>query len=230
MRRKKQDVEEEDSEDWLATYADAITLLMAFFVMLVSFSKVDIPMFEQVQAGIKEYVGGQDDPTKTPIFELQSILSTSIEEEDSLPPESVDVGFDDVGVVINFGSGSFFEDGSANLSDPAKLILKKIKRELQETPYDLFMVDIEGHTDSDPIADTSIYPSNWELSAARAASVVRYLISQGMDAYRMKASGYADTKPKVPEKDVMGNSLPENKAQNRRVSIRLFPGFANEAF
>ncbi len=227
--RRPPEPEEDNSEDWMATYADAITLLMAFFVMLVSFSKIDIPMFEQVQAGIKEYIGGEVE-TESPIFELQSLIQSAVLEAEEIPPESVDVGFDDVGVVIDFGSGSFFKKGTTELTDEAKLVLGKIKRELQEPPYDLFMVDIEGHTDSDPLQPSALYPSNWELSAGRAAAVVRFLISKGMDAHRMKASGYADTKPKVPEKDVMGNSLPENKAKNRRVSIRLFPGFANAAY
>ncbi|MDX1738269.1 MAG: flagellar motor protein MotB [Alphaproteobacteria bacterium] len=227
LRRKTEAEDDGDSEDWLATYADAITLLMAFFVMLVSFSKVDLPMFEQVQAGIKEYVGGEEDPTKTPIFELQSIISSAVQDADDIPPESIDVGFDDEGVVIDFGSGSFFEKGTATIVEPAKLILKKIRRELQEPPYDLFMVDVEGHTDSDPLPGSSAYPSNWELSAARAAAVVRFLIGDGIDPERMKASGYANTKPKVKEEDVMGNPLPENKAINRRVTIRLFPAFVN---
>lgn len=225
MNRRPPEPEEDNSEDWIATYADAITLLMAFFVMLVSFSKIDIPMFEKVQAGIQEYIGG-DAQDETPIFELQSLIQSAVLEAEEIPPESVDVGFDDEGVVIDFGSASFFKPGTAELLDGAELVLGKIKRELQEPPYDLFMVDIEGHTSSDPVISSSVYPSNWELSASRAATVVRFLIEQGMDSNRMKASGYANTKTKVPEKDVMGNSLPENKAQNERVTIRLFPGFA----
>lgn len=224
MGRRPPEPEEDNTEDWMATYADAITLLMAFFVMLVSFSKIDIPMFEQVQAGIQEYIGG-DAQDETPIFELQSIIQSAVLEAEEIPPESVDVGFDDEGVVIDFGSGAFFKPGSAELLEGAELVLGKIKRELQDAPYDLFMVDIEGHTSSDPVLNGSVYPSNWELSASRAATVVRFLIEQGMDSNRMKASGYANTKPKVPEKDVMGNSLPENKAKNQRVTIRLFPGY-----
>jgi len=220
-RRRKPAVNEEEGEDWLATYADAITLLMAFFVMLVSFSKVELPLFEQVQAGIKEELGGQVDSDK-PIFSLHSKIQQIVEDTDDVPPEAVDVGFDDEGVVIDFASGSFFEPGSAQLTEQAKLILGKLKRELEVPPYDLFFVDAEGHTDDVPIS-TEKFPSNWELSAARAAAVVRHFIERGMEPNRLKAAGYADTKPKVPNLDIMEEPIPENRAANRRVTVRLHP-------
>jgi chemotaxis protein MotB len=220
-RRRGQVQSEDDGEDWLATYADAITLLMAFFVMLVSFSKVELPLFEQVQAGIKEELGGQIDSDK-PIFSLHSKVQQIIEDTDDIPPEAVDVGFDDEGVVIDFASGSFFEPGSAMLTEPAKLVLGKVKRELEVPPYDLFFVDVEGHTDDVPI-ETDRFPSNWELSASRAAAVVRHFIERGMEPNRLKAAGYADTKPKVPNRDIMEEPIPENRAKNRRVSVRLHP-------
>ncbi|MEQ8603863.1 MAG: flagellar motor protein MotB [Marivibrio sp.] len=220
-RRRPPAANDEDGEDWLATYADAITLLMAFFVMLVSFSKVELPLFEQVQAGIKEELGGQVDSDK-PIFSLHSKVQQIVEDTDDVPPEAVDVGFDDEGVVIDFASGSFFEPGSAQLTEQAKLILGKLKRELEVPPYDLFFVDAEGHTDDVPIS-TEKFPSNWELSAARAAAVVRHFIDRGMEPNRLKAAGYADTKPKVPNKDIMEEPIPENRAINRRVTVRLHP-------
>jgi chemotaxis protein MotB len=194
---------------------------MAFFVMLVSFSKVELPLFEQVQAGIKEELGGQIDSDK-PIFSLHSKVQQIIEDTDDIPPEAVDVGFDDEGVVIDFASGSFFEPGSAMLTEPAKLVLGKVKRELEVPPYDLFFVDVEGHTDDVPI-ETDRFPSNWELSASRAAAVVRHFIERGMEPNRLKAAGYADTKPKVPNRDIMEEPIPENRAKNRRVSVRLHP-------
>lgn len=220
-RRRRQQETEENSEDWLATYADAITLLMAFFVMLVSFSKVELPLFEQVQAGIKEELGGQVDSEK-PIFQLHSKMQRIIQDTDDVPPEAVDVGFDDAGVVIDFASGSFFEPGSATLTGTAELILGKVKRELEVPPYDLFFIDVEGHTDDVPIS-TERFPSNWELSASRAAAVVRHFIERGMAPDRLKAAGYADTKPKVPNLDILEEPIPENRSINRRVSVRLHP-------
>ena len=220
-RRKKDSGGDEDSEDWMTTYADAITLLMAFFVMLVSFSKVDLKMFEDVQSGIEEAVGGVVD-SERPIFSLQANISAIMLDTPELPPDQVEVGFDDNGVVIDFGSGSFFKPGTAELTEAATLILGKIKRELEEPPYDLFEIDVEGHTDNDPISSPR-FPSNWELSAGRAATVVRYLIELGIPSNRLKASGFAETRPKYQNEDVLGNPIPENKKKNRRVSVRLYP-------
>ncbi len=210
-----------EQEDWLVTYADAITLLMAFFVMLVSFSKVELPQYEAVQAGIQEEFGGRQS-SEAPIFALHSQVRSMIDATPELPPEQVDVGFDDSGVVMDFANGSFFKPGSAELTETAKLVLGKLKRRLDRPPYDLFAVDVEGHTDDVPVA-SDLYPSNWELSAARAAAVVRHFIARGMTPTRLKAAGFADTQPKVPNRNVMGEPIPENRAENRRVAIRLHP-------
>lgn len=219
--RRKTDVELADEEDWILTYADAITLLMAFFVMLVSFSKVDLKRFEEVQAGIQEEIGGQVNDDK-PIFSLQSKIQAIVDTEALAPPGAVQVGFDDEGVVIDFLSGSFFNPGSVQIADWAKLVLKKISYDLSEPPYDIYFVDVEGHTDDVPISTTR-FPSNWELSAHRAASVVRYLIEIGVEANRLEASGLADTQPKAPNLDLLGEPIPENREKNRRVSVRLHP-------
>ena len=103
----------DESEDWLVTYADAITLLMAFFVMLISFSKIDLPMFEEAAAGISEEVGKRD-TTDRPIFSLLNNLN-SIVEDAEISTEDVESSFDDQGVVIEFASRSFFKSGSAQM-------------------------------------------------------------------------------------------------------------------
>ena len=209
-----------EEEDWMTTYADAITLLMAFFVMLVSFSKVDLPAFEEAMAGIKNELGREEAP-KRPMFTLQQNLN-SILEEVQIDQDEVQTGFDESGVVIDFESGSFFKPGSAELLPTAKEILVEIAYELAQSPYDLYFVDVEGHTDDAPI-NTPQFPSNWELSTARATGVVRFLIEADVQPERLKASGYADVKPKLPNKDLFGEPIPENRKKNRRISIRLHP-------
>lgn len=209
-----------EEEDWMTTYADAITLLMAFFVMLVSFSKVDLPAFEEAMAGIKNELGREEAP-KRPMFTLQQNLN-SILEEVQIDQDEVLTGFDESGVVIDFDSGSFFKPGSAELLPTAKKILVEIAYELAQSPYDLYFVDVEGHTDDAPI-NTPQFPSNWELSTARATGVVRFLIEADVQPERLKASGYADVKPKLPNKDLFGEPIPENRKKNRRISIRLHP-------
>tara|TARA_Y100000588_G_scaffold203789_1_gene217608 strand:- start:337 stop:639 length:303 start_codon:yes stop_codon:yes gene_type:complete len=100
--------------------------------------------------------------------------------------------------------------------------LLEIAYELSQSPYDLYFVDVEGHTDDAPI-NTPRFPSNWELSTARATGVVRFLISADVQPERLKAVGYADVRPKFPNRDLFGEPIPENRKKNRRISIRLHP-------
>jgi len=220
MGRRRANVPVEEDESWLTTYADAITLLMAFFVMLVSFSEVNLPAFESVMAGIKEELGQREAPER-PLFNLAQSMNQIVEELE-IDPDLVESGFDELGVVIEFESRSFFGPGSAVLLPRAKQILIEIAFELEQPPYDLYFVNVEGHTDDSPI-NTARFPSNWELSTARATGVVRFLIEAGVTPDRLKASGYADVKPKYPNRDLFGEPIPENRVKNRRISIRLHP-------
>ena len=220
MAKKFQDPPEEP-EDWISTYADAITLLLAFFVILVSFSKVNIPQFEAVQAGIKDQLGGTVDSDR-PIFSMVNQMQMILDNTPLQDPSETDVGYDDQGVVMEFATGSFFEPGSVELTSQAKTILQRVKRELELPPYDIFLIDVEGHTDDSPVS-SPYYPSNWELSAARAARVVRYFQELGFEPSWLKASGFGDTKPLVPNRSLDGEPIPENQARNRRITIRLHP-------
>jgi chemotaxis protein MotB len=83
-------------------------------------------------------------------------------------------------------------------------------------------MDVQGHTDDSPI-NTPQFPSNWELSAARASAVVRYFAEKGIATERMRATGFADTIPKVPNRDPQGNPIRVNQEENRRITIRVFP-------
>ena len=220
MGKRKPNEPAVEDESWLTTYADAITLLMAFFVMLVSFSTIDMPAFESVMAGIKEELGQREAPVR-PLFTLGQSMNQIIEDLE-IASDMVESGFDELGVVIEFESQSFFQSGSAVLLPGAEKILIEIAFELEQPPYDLYFVDIEGHTDDSPI-NTPKFPSNWELSTARATGVVRFLIESGVAPDRLKASGYADVKPKYPNRDLFGEPIPENRVKNRRMTIRLHP-------
>ncbi len=212
----------DEAEDWLVTYADAITLLMAFFVMLVSFSRIDLPMFEEVQAGIAEKIGGVTD-AQTPIFTLEAAMNEIFSEISPFPPDAIKVGFDDEGLVIDFAAGYFFNPGTAELAPGASDLLLAVRKQLEEAPYDVFKVDVEGHSSNRPPPGGSFFPSNWEMSASQAARVVRELISFGFNPEWLTATGYADTKPKLPNLDVARNPVPANQAQNERISLRLHP-------
>ncbi|NQV84471.1 MAG: OmpA family protein [Rhodospirillales bacterium] len=218
MATPKNVEEVEEKEDWLVTYADAITLLMAFMVMLLTFTKYDIPAFEEASAAIKSNLSGRD--STSPIQLLRIDVKDVVYNMQA--DQVVKVVTDDNGIVIELSSSAFFKPGSSDLRDEAMPVLEKMSQTLLAPRYQFYSIEIEGHTDDDPI-NTPRYPSNWELSASRATGIIRFLISQEMDSTRMKATGYADTQPKAPNRDANGAAIPENQEANRRVSIRVYP-------
>ena len=122
------------------------------------------------------------------------------------------------GIELEFNNSALFRVGSATIRDGIKLDAE-VGKYINDLPI-RFSVEVEGHTDDVPIK-TPRYPDNWELSAARATSVVRFLNNVGVDGKRMKAVGYADTRPKRPNKHPDGKGIPLNRAQNRRVTIQI---------
>ncbi|OYW13024.1 MAG: hypothetical protein B7X02_02975 [Rhodospirillales bacterium 12-54-5] len=123
-------------------------------------------------------------------------------------------------VSMELASDSFFEPGSADFSQKAVGVLQLAAKEIIPLAEKKIRIEVEGYTDNVPIA-TAKYPSNWELSGARASSVVRYLISQGFPAEKIRAVGYADTHPKAPNEDTAGNPIVANRGLNRRVVVKL---------
>lgn len=210
--------EEEENEDWMTTYADAITLLMAFFIMLVSFAKVDIPTFEKVAAGIRSEIGNTEipSPTELMLVDLQDVVYSMQADK------AVEVGEDDRGIIVELASSQFYRPGSAEILPQALPVLTQMAQTVMLPKYGQFVVEVEGHTDDDPIS-TPVFPSNWELSTGRATRVVRFLVDQGMDQDRLKASGYGASRPKVPNRTASGVPIPENQSENRRVVVRLYP-------
>jgi chemotaxis protein MotB len=215
--------EEEDNPDaWLVTYSDAVTLLMAFFIMLVSFSKIDIPIYEQVKAGILDQLGKHGDKAneQSPIALLKVDLQDVVFALQA--DQAVAIGTDSRGVVMELDSSAFFRPSSADIREAAIPILFNMAKTLMAPRYEPFVVEIEGHTDDDPISTTR-FPSNWELSAGRASAVVRLFVTQGLAGDKMKAIGYGETRPKLPNRNADGAPIPENQAINRRVVVRIAP-------
>jgi chemotaxis protein MotB len=121
---------------------------------------------------------------------------------------------------LDVNSAAFFDSGSATLSDAGKAALRDVAVNIKSDQFRDYQVTVEGHTDDSPIK-TAFFPSNWELSTARASAVVHFFLDQGVPAQRLRAAGYADTFPKVPNRDDAGKPLPGNQAKNRRVVIKL---------
>jgi len=216
-RYRTRELEEHVEEDWLISYADMVTLLMAFFLTMMSISKVDMSLFEQMKKGLRSEIGKEKE-VKTPLAEIKHDLDSLLTQEKKAGSVAIQLGHE--GIVMEFSSSAFYSVGKAEFNPEAKDILDKVSGAIQNITYYKFQIDVEGHTDNVPIQSLQ-FPSNWELSVARATTLVKYLIAKGIGAERLKAAGYADTKPKVPNLDGQGNPLPDNQAKNRRIVVRI---------
>ncbi len=207
---------EADAEDWLTTYADVITLMLTLFVLLFSYSKVDQKKFEQLKQSINKELLKKDEKT---MFEQVEKNVKNIFESSSMG-NKVLISSDPKGLKIELNSSALYDLGSADIKPE---MLKEL-RELAHTINTLrinfpnYLVEVEGHTDNIPI-NTPQYPSNWELSTNRATNIVRLFIEEGIPPNRLRAAGYADSRPKLSNIDSDGNSIPQNQAANRRVVI-----------
>ena len=221
MKRRQQNSgldEAEEDQEWLLTYSDMITLLLAFFAMLIAVSQTDIALWEQMKQGMRSDVAGKE-KVETPLAEIKLDLdSLLVEERDQ---GLVGVVLDKDGIKLSFNSSSLYNSGDATLLPSGERIINKVTQALNLLNYYQFRVDVEGHTDNVPIS-TARFPSNWELSVARASEVVKFFIREGIDGDRLKASGYADTKPVLPHVDEFGRDIVENRAANRRILIRIY--------
>ena len=216
-RYRALELEERVEEDWLISYADMVTLLMCFFLAMASISKVDMSLFEQMRKGLRSDIG-KDKEVKTPLAEIKRDLDSMLAPEKKAGSVSISKGPE--GIVMEFSSSAFYQVGKAEFSPEAEQILSKVDSAIRGITYYKFQIDIEGHTDNVPIKSLQ-FPSNWELSVARATNIVKFLIDKGIQPDRLKAAGYADTKPKVPNLDSAGVAIPENQALNRRIVIRI---------
>ena len=218
-------------ESWMATYGDAVTLLMAFFVLLMSFAKVDMEVFDAVSNGIGEHMAKEDRKSeKDHLTKAMKIMMVS-----EVAEQVAKIASDSEGsLTIELDTGAFFRPGSADLAEQAYPFMKALYEELASPLYKQFNINVEGHTDDEPMSSIR-YPSNWELSSNRAATVVRFVISEsendtrmdtngqkyGVEENRLRATGYAHTQPKVPNMDASGVPIRENRITNRRVVIRI---------
>ena len=239
------------SEGWMLTYMDTLTLLITFFVMILSFASFDKDKFEEFKHGMSfatngtgimpDFLGIQKSKsgeyvTATPLIippepvqlvpvalpEGAEALQQYQPENDTLARLQRHIGEiglgDDIllrhrqGIVeVEIKAKVLFPLGRAELTESGIAILTHLSKLLES--YTGTIV-VEGHTDNLPIR-TAQFPSNWELSGARASSVARHFIAKGIRSRRVKIVGYADTRPLLP------NITPEQRQQNRRVNIVL---------
>ncbi len=221
---------------WLVSYADFITLLFAFFVVLYAFARADQKKQVQVVQAINQALnsmGGASNPDaenaaqpakaageelltpmqiKYDLGRVQHDLSLALAQQISQKTIALEMGRD--GLVISLREAGFFDSGSATPKPEALPTLRTIAARLGATPYDL---RIEGHTDNVPI-HTAEFDSNWELSSARATRIARlFLEMKAIPPDRISAAGFAEFHP------VAANDTAAGRAENRRVDIVVLP-------
>ncbi|KZZ41172.1 MAG: OmpA family protein [Saccharospirillaceae bacterium] len=210
LRRRRPNFDDSASS-WLVTYSDAITLLLAFFVMILAVSDLNEGKVEALKEGLSEVITNEDKPT--PFTDIKKGLDEYIEQQGL--QDQLSVVLDNKGVKVEFANVALYDSGSADIKTDALPLLEEVSRVIRSTSHSSHMIEVEGHTDDLPIA-TQKFPSNWELSSARATNVVKYLLSQGLEKERLKASGFADSRPKENTDNL---SLEQLRPANRRVVV-----------
>jgi chemotaxis protein MotB len=238
-RKKAHAAEHENSERWLLTYADLITLLMVFFVVLYSMSSADTTKFKLISAALQQafnldvlqgqsaaslsdgaaqmsppldtMISPSDVPQVSQIRnKIQGALDGAMQGATQAP--DVSVGVDSEGIVIRLSGSYLFDSGRAELKPNSLAVLDAIATVIRPLENE---IRVDGHTDSTPI-DSPRYPTNWELSVARAVAVTRYMAeTDGVRSGRLIAAGFGEFRPLVP------NDTRLDRAQNRRVEIHL---------
>lgn len=218
---------------WMTTYADMVTLLLTFFVLLYSFSTVDVQKFRAIIAAFQGTLGVLDggktistvpavnegnldldtafDISQKEIQQIQAVYEEvqSLIAEGQLPG-TVELITEERGLVVRFADRAFFDLGKADIRADALPVLEQVAEILRPLPNH---VRVEGHTDNLPIK-TERFPSNWELSTARATNVIRFLIEEArLDPERLSAAGYGEYRPIDTNETIAG------KARNRRVDL-----------
>jgi len=226
MSSKKED---KAGGGWLMTYADMMTLLFAFFVMLYAMSSPDPVKLSQIEDAMEKESGRPG--SLQSLSEIKEELEKIVNE---LNMESTtNILSDPRGLILQLKGDICFLSGSTDIKEELESILKVAAKEILSNEFDYRMVVVEGHTDSDPITGDlkKKFPTNWELSASRAASVVNYLIDHGVNSGRLQASGYADRWPaeysweqvkggKITNEIITkANSTDEQKKNNRRIKV-----------
>jgi len=266
-RRRQRHEEPPNHERWIVSYADFVTLLFAFFVVMYSISSVNegkyrvlsqtltaafqdptrsldpvqigelsrkqgetadmesaralIELQNRQGPGLYNQDGAGIQPVEVPgstVSEQQNLSFLAVSIEDMLEPyveqDLVEVKFDGKQVTVDMKDKMLFPSGSARLSRTAVDVLRDISRILSSMPN---LLQVEGNTDNRPI-HTEEFPSNWELSAARAASVVHLMTRLGIDPSRLSAIGYGEHRP------VADNASAEGRQRNRRVEVAVGTG------
>lgn len=219
------------STAWQGTYGDMITLMLCFFVMLYNPTEIDAVQMAALTASLQgdPTAGGQslsagrladlgNTVNSLPALDKGKSLGLAVKRAVSLfapdvKSSRITLTSDERGLIITLASDAFFKQGSADLDiDATRDTMLRLAQFLSSDELKGRRFRIEGHTDNTPVSGTE-FPSNWELSTARAVNVLHYLADFGVDESQFSVAGYADTRPKFSD------DTAEGRAYNRRVDI-----------
>lgn len=219
----------EGAPEYMATYGDMMTLLLCFFVLLLSMAEMDAKKFEMAASSfqnalngvlesmptvaiheevLKPKMGG-DAQNKRIAADAARRIQQIVKKDDRLK-EAVKVKVTDKGIAVQISDPIGFKVGSDKIEKEFQDLLVDILGIIRDIPER--DIRVEGHTDNTPIQSTR-FPSNWELSAARALSVVKLFYSKGENPVKLSAVGYGEFRPAMP------NTSKQNKRKNRRIEI-----------
>ena len=223
-RPKKPDEQPPGAPAWMATFGDLMSLLLTFFILLVSFSSIQESKFKQAAGSLKGAFGVLKSMPTVPmhknVLQIRGSDTTIAGLEEKLEEfreklkgleksDMVQISRTERGMAIRLDDSALFDSGKSDLREEAVPILAGVVSALTDFPN---AIRIEGHTDNLPIRSER-FPSNWELSAARATAVLRSLQAGGVDPRRLSATGMGEWRP------VAKNDTAENRQRNRRVEI-----------
>ncbi len=237
MTRRRREEDKDNHERWLISYSDFITLLFAFFVVMYATSSINEgkyrvfgdslsnaflnkpaapPKVEKIPKVVEKKPVVSEDQKKLLEEKRRDKMRVIAQDILSVMSPLVRVGKvrvmqSNVGVTVEINASLLFKSGQATLEPDSVKALQAVAAVLKDDDHD---IQVKGYTDDAPIS-TSNYPSNWELSSARAASVVRLFAENGVKPSRMVVEGYAENDP------VDTNATPDGRARNRRVTIMI---------
>lgn len=227
VEKKKKEQKGPSAPAWMVTYSDMVTLLLTFFVLLLSMSQIDRVRFEQAAGSLqgafgimrsKPDVDPETEMVIVPKFKpiqydmMQRVYEMIVEHLDTLELDrDIEVVEDRGAIILRIDETILFGVGSTSLKPDAGPVLRKVAELVEPLPFDM---RIEGHADATPFVTSG--QSNWDLSVERAVSVLKFFADNELMALdRLSAVGYGDKRPLVP------NDTPENRALNRRVEFFL---------
>jgi len=225
QRRKKDKDSGDDGNSapgWMTTYGDLMSLLLAFFILIVSFSSVQESEFHKAMGSLQRALGllksnvSLVSPSTTPVYvpprsEVREVIDEILQTMEDLPELEISISLESSadGVRVRISNPLLFDTGKANLKSRIWPVLDKIATLLDTADFEVI---IEGHTDNVPIYNDQFH-SNWELSAARSVAVVEHFVDYGIEPERFSAVAYGEYQP------LASNFTSEGRSKNRRVEV-----------